>query len=144
MREALNLAQQARVCHEVPVGAVLVQEGDIIGRGHNQPIRANDPSAHAEIIAIRLAARNLGSYRMPGTTLFVTLEPCVMCAGAILHARIKRLVFGAHDPRAGAAGSVFDLVSDRRHNHAVEITGGILEQECSVLLKEFFRVRRKR
>lgn len=143
MREALDLAQQAQVCDEVPVGAVVVQDGCIIGKGFNQPIRANDPSAHAEIVAIRLAARHLGNYRMPGTTLFVTLEPCVMCVGAILQARIQRLVFGAHDPSTGAAGSVFNLMSDRRHNHAVEITGGILERECSLLLKEFFRLRRQ-
>ena len=142
MFEALRQAEHARTGQEVPVGAVVVYQGRIVGRGCNRSIKDSDPSAHAEIIAMRAAARSLSNYRLPDTTLFVTLEPCVMCVGAILHARIKRLVFGAHDPKTGAAGSVFDLLVDPRHNHAVEVTGGVLEKECSRLLKEFFQQRR--
>jgi len=138
------LARHAGANQEVPVGAVIVHQGKIIGKGYNQPIHANDPSAHAEVIAIRDAAQSLQNYRLLDTTLYVTLEPCVMCVGAILHARIKRLVFGACDPRAGAAGTVFNLMADPRHNHNVELTAGVLEQDCSRLLKEFFKVRRKR
>lgn len=144
MHEALRLAQHAGANQEVPVGAVIVHEGKIIGKGCNQSILASDPSAHAEIIAIRAAAKSLHNYRLLDTTLFVTLEPCMMCVGAILHARIKRLVFGAHDPRAGAAGSVFDLIADRRHNHSVELKEGVLEQDCSRLLKKFFQLRRQK
>ena len=144
MREAFTLARHAGANQEVPVGAVIVHQGKIIGKGYNQPIHANDPSAHAEVIAIRDAAQSLQNYRLLDTTLYVTLEPCVMCVGAILHARIKRLVFGACDPRAGAAGTVFNLMADPRHNHNVELTAGVLEQDCSRLLKEFFKVRRKR
>ena len=144
MREAFTLALQAGANQEVPVGAVIVHQGKIIGKGYNQPIHANDPSAHAEVIAIRDAAQSLQNYRLLDTTLYVTLEPCVMCVGAILHARIKRLVFGACDPRTGAAGTVFNLMADPRHNHNVELTAGVLEQDCSRLLKEFFKVRRKR
>lgn len=143
MHEACTLAQHAKANQEVPVGAVIVHEGKIIGKGCNQPILANDPSAHAEIIAIRAAAQSLRNYRLLDTTLYVTLEPCVMCVGAIVHARIKRLVFGAYEPRTGAAGSVFDLLADRRHNHSVELTAGVLEQDCSRLLKEFFELRRQ-
>ena len=143
MHEAFIQAQHAEAHQEVPVGAVIVREGIVIGKGHNKSILANDPSAHAEIIAMRVAAHSLQNYRLTDTTLFVTLEPCVMCVGAILHARIKRLVFGARDPRSGAAGSVFNLIADQRHNHSVELTGGVMEQECGILLKKFFRLRRK-
>lgn len=142
MLEALEQAQHARTAREVPVGAVVVRQGQIVGLGCNRSIADSDPSAHAEIIAMRAAARSLGNYRLPDTTLFVTLEPCLMCVGAILHARIGRLVFGAYDPKTGAAGSVFDLLADPRHNHAVEVTGGILGPECSGMLKEFFQERR--
>ena len=143
MLEALKQAQNAEASQEVPVGAVIVHQGQIIGQGCNRSIIDSDPSAHAEVVAMRSAARLLNNYRLLNTTLFVTLEPCAMCVGAILHARIKRLVFGAYDPKTGAAGSVFDLISDPRHNHTVEVTGGVLERECGQLLKDFFQVRRK-
>ena len=143
MLEALKQAQNAEASQEVPVGAVIVHQGQIIGQGCNRSIIDSDPSAHAEVVAMRSAARLLNNYRLLNTTLFVTLEPCAMCVGAILHARIKRLVFGACDPKTGAAGSVFDLISDPRHNHTVKVTGGVLERECGQLLKDFFQVRRK-
>lgn len=142
MLKALEQAQHARVAREVPVGAVVVHQGQIVGLGCNRSITDRDPSAHAEIIAMRAAAQYLDNYRLLETTLFVTLEPCVMCVGAMLHARVRRLVFGAHDPKTGAAGSVFDLLDDPRHNHAVEVTGGVLEEECGRLLKDFFQERR--
>jgi len=142
MRRALALAQCAAAEGEVPVGAVLVREGEIIGEGWNRPIALHDPSAHAEMIAMRDAASRLGNYRLPGTTLYVTLEPCVMCAGAIVHARVSRLVFGARDPKAGAVDSVYDVIAQPRLNHVVEWSGGVLEQECGTLLREFFRKRR--
>lgn len=143
MHEALSLADHAMKQQEVPVGAVIVFEDKIIGKGCNQPIATNDPSAHAEIIALRDAAETLGNYRLLNTTLYVTLEPCIMCVGAILHSRIKRLVFGAYDSKTGAAGSVFDVLSDARHNHKVEVQGGVLEKESAEKLKAFFRLRRK-
>ena len=143
MRRALTLARRAERSGEVPVGAVLVREEAVIGEGWNQPIGSHDPSAHAEITALRDAGRRLGNYRLPGTTLYVTLEPCPMCAGAIVHARVARVVFGAADPRSGAAGSVFALLpSDRRFNHRTEATGGICAEECGELLTAFFRRRR--
>lgn len=142
MREALDLAQQAATCGEVPVGAVVVKDGSIVGVGYNQPIRKQDPTAHAEIEALRDAASRLGNYRLPGCELFVTLEPCVMCAGAIMHARIARVVFGAPDPKTGAAGSVVNLFSESRLNHHAEIVCGVLAEECSVLLSGFFAKRR--
>ena len=142
MHEALRQARQAEAGEEVPVGAVVVYQGQMIGQGRNRSITDIDPSAHAEIVAMRAAAKSLNNYRLLDATLFVTLEPCMMCVGAMLHARIKRLVFGAHDPKTGAAGSMFDLITDPRHNHAVEVTGGVLEQECSRLLKDFFQQRR--
>jgi len=143
MRRAITLAHRAAGEGEVPVGAVVVRDGEIIGEGWNRPIGEHDPSAHAEIQALRDAGRRMGNYRLPGTTLYVTLEPCVMCAGAIIHARIGRVVFGAHDPKGGAAGSVFDLLpSDSRFNHRVACTGGILKPECAQLLQAFFRARR--
>lgn len=144
MAEALLLARQAAACDEVPVGAVVVCEGSIVGRGFNQPISRHDPSAHAEIMALRDAAARLGNYRLPGCSLYVTLEPCVMCVGAILHARVERVVFGAADPKTGAAGSVIDLFAQTRLNHHCAVTGGILAEECGALLSSFFAARRAR
>ena len=142
MHEALVLAEHAMTKEEVPVGAVLLLEDKIIGKGWNQPISNNDPSAHAEIVALRSAAKTINNYRLLNSTLYVTLEPCLMCVGAILHARIKRLVFGAYDPKTGAAGSVFNILDDTRHNHVVEVQGGVLEEESSELLQKFFKQRR--
>jgi tRNA(adenine34) deaminase len=142
MQHALTLARRAAAQGEVPVGAVLVKDGAVAGEGWNQPIALHDPSAHAEMLALRAAAAALGNYRLPGTTLYVTLEPCVMCAGAIIHARVGRLVFGARDPKAGAVDSVYDVIAQPRLNHAVEWSGGLLEPECGALLREFFRSRR--
>jgi len=142
MHEALALARQAEAAGEVPVGAVLVKNGVVIASGWNHPISAHDPSAHAEIAALRVAAETLGNYRLLDTTLYVTLEPCAMCAGAMVHARVKRLVYGAADPKAGAAGSVFDIVRAPALNHRLEVTGGVLAEECGALLKGFFSQRR--
>lgn len=142
MREALGLAREAAAADEVPVGAVLVVGGEIVGRGFNQPILSADPTAHAEIMALRDAARRLGNYRLPDSTLYVTLEPCVMCTGAIMHARVARVVFGARDPKTGAAGSVIDLYGDSKLNHHAEIEGGLLAEECGALLSGFFAARR--
>jgi len=143
MRQALALAARAADEGEVPVGAVLVMQGAIIGEGWNRPIAARDPTAHAEIQALRDAARRAGNYRLPTTELYVTLEPCPMCAGAIVHARVQRVVFGASDPKGGACGSVFDLLpSDQRFNHRTDCVGGVLEAECAALLRNFFRARR--
>jgi tRNA(adenine34) deaminase len=140
---ALELARKAQAEGEVPVGAVLVREGEIIGEGWNRPIASNDPTAHAEIQALRDAGKRIGNYRLPGSTLYVTLEPCPMCAGALIHARVARVVFGAYDPKGGAAGSVFNLLpSDERFNHHVECSGGVLQEECGDLLREFFKHRR--
>jgi tRNA(adenine34) deaminase len=142
MREALTLAQKAEAEGEVPVGAVIVRGGEIIGRGWNHPIAAHDPTAHAEIIALRAAAQQLENYRLTDTTLYVTLEPCAMCAGAMVHARVGRLVFGASDPKAGAAGTVFNLVQASALNHRLEVTSGVLADECGAILKRFFESRR--
>ena len=142
MREALELAKQAGVVNEVPVGAVVVKDGAIIGRGFNAPILHHDPSAHAEMMALREAARHLGNYRLTGCELFVTLEPCVMCVGAMFHARIARVVFGARDPKTGACGSVVDLFGERRLNHHADVSGGVLAEECGLLLSNFFAARR--
>ncbi|MCU0936837.1 MAG: tRNA adenosine(34) deaminase TadA [Gammaproteobacteria bacterium] len=142
MRRALELAGRAEAAGEVPVGAVLVQDGEVVGEGWNRPIGAHDPTAHAEIEALRDAARRLANYRLPGTILYVTLEPCVMCAGAILHARVARVVFGARDPKGGAAGSVFDLLGTDRLNHRVEVTAGVLAEESARRLQAFFQSRR--
>jgi len=144
MHAALDLARQAAVLDEVPVGAVLVLDGEIVGRGCNQPIRSADPTAHAEIMALRDAGRKLGNYRLPGSTLYVTLEPCVMCSGAIIHARVARVVFGARDPKTGAAGSVVDLFAEARLNHHAQVEGGLLADECAALLSGFFAARRNR
>ena len=142
MQEALTLARKAGAIGEVPVGAVVVKQGAIIGRGWNHPIAAHDPTAHAEIIAIREVARTLGNYRLMDTTLYVTLEPCAMCAGAMVHARVSRLVFGAPDPRAGAAGSLFNIVQTPALNHRVDLAAGVLAEQCGELLKVFFSQRR--
>jgi len=142
MRHALMLARRAEEAGEVPVGAVVVINDEIVAEGWNQPIRRRDPTAHAEIVALRAAAEALGNYRLPGATLYVTLEPCPMCAGAIVHARIGRVVYGATDPRAGAAGSVFDLLNSSTLNHRANVTAGVLSGECERALKDFFRTRR--
>ncbi len=142
MRQALDLASRAAGMGEVPVGAVLVREGVIIGRGHNRPVQSHDPSAHAEIVAMREGARHIANYRLTGCSLYVTLEPCIMCAGAMIHARIDRLVFGAPDPKTGAAGSVFDVFGSGKVNHVVAVAGGVLAEESAVLLRDFFRARR--
>jgi len=144
MREALALAQTAADAGEVPVGALVVLDGRIVGRGFNQPILANDPTAHAEVMALRDAGMQLQNYRMPGTTLYVTLEPCVMCTGAIFHARVGRVVFGAADPKTGVAGSVLDLYAQTQLNHHAGIRGGLLASECGEMLSSFFAARRKR
>ena len=143
MREALALAQRAQQAGEVPVGAVVVRDGEIVGRGWNHPIGAHDPTAHAEIGALRDAARTLGNYRLPGCDLYVTLEPCAMCAGAIQHARIRRVVWGAADPKTGACGSVVDLFAEARLNHHATATGGLLAEACAGTLQAFFAERRK-
>ena len=142
MREALALAQQAWDMGEVPVGAVVVHEGKIIGRGANAPISRHDPSAHAEMLALRDAAQYLSNYRLPQVSLYVTLEPCTMCAGVIMHARVSRLVFGATDLKTGAVGSVLNLFDEPRLNHHTEITGGVLAAECGAMLSAFFAERR--
>jgi len=142
MRAALELARQAEQCGEVPVGAVVVMDGEIIGRGSNAPIARHDPSAHAEMLALRDAAQNVGNYRLVGCELFVTLEPCLMCVGAMFHARIARVIFGASDPKTGAAGSVLDLFAEQRLNHHAEVRGGVLAEECSSVLSQFFAARR--
>ncbi len=143
MERALELAYRAEGEGEVPVGAVLVREGGIIGEGWNCPIGAHDPSAHAEIQALRDAGARVGNYRLTGSTLYVTLEPCPMCASALIHARVGRVVFGAYDPKGGAAGSVFHLLPpDERFNHRLECEGGVLEQACGDLLRAFFQARR--
>ena len=144
MQVALELAREAASHDEVPVGAVVVKDGQIIGRGYNQPISRHDPSAHAEVMALRDAALHLGNYRLPGCALYVTLEPCLMCCGAIMHARIARLVFGASDPKTGAAGSVMDVFSETSLNHHTTASGGVMAQECGALLSDFFVARRQR
>jgi tRNA(adenine34) deaminase len=143
MQRALELARHAEAHDgEVPVGALLVLDGEVIGEGWNRNITLDDPTAHAEIQALRDAGRRVGNYRFPRSTLYVTLEPCVMCAGAIVHARVARVVYGATDPKTGAAGSVFDTLVSERHNHRVEVLGGVLAGEAGELLREFFRRRR--
>ena len=142
MRRALELAAQAEAQGEVPVGALIVQGDRVVGEGFNQPITLRDPTAHAEILALRAAAKALEDYRLGGTTLYVTLEPCPMCAAALVHARVSRLVFGAWDPRQGAAGSAFNLVTAHELNHRVDVFGGVLADECGAMLKRFFGSRR--
>ncbi len=142
MREALAQARLAQDAGEVPVGAVVVKDGEVIGRGFNAPISLHDPSAHAEMTAMRDAARHLGNYRLAGCELFVTLEPCVMCVGAMFHARIARVVYGARDPKTGAAGSVLNLFTATQLNHHARIEGGVLAEECGTVLSDFFALRR--
>lgn len=143
MRRALELARHAENLGEVPVGAVLVGRDGLVAEGRNAPVASSDPTAHAEIQALRAAGKALRNYRLPGTTLYVTMEPCPMCAGALVHARVSRLVFGVQDFRAGAAGTVFDIVRAPEVNHRLEVTGGVLESECRKLVQDFFRARRK-
>ncbi len=142
MRQALGQARLAAAAGEVPVGCVIVCGGELVGTGFNRPISRHDPTAHAEIEALRAAGQALGNYRLGGCTLYVTLEPCAMCAGAMVHARIARLVYGATDPKAGAAGSVFDLARSATLNHRMEVSSGVLASDCRDLLQDFFRGRR--
>ena len=143
MAEALALARAAGARDEVPVGAIVVVDGAIVGRGGNAPIVGNDPTAHAEIAALREAGARLGNYRLPGSALYATLEPCAMCAGAIMHARVARLVFGARDPKSGACGSVIDLFAEPRLNHHTTVAGGVGAEACGALLSQFFAARRR-
>jgi tRNA(adenine34) deaminase len=142
MRAALVLAREAEQADEVPVGAVVVLDGEIVGRGSNAPIGRHDPSAHAEMLALRDAAQNIGNYRLVGCELFVTLEPCLMCVGAMFHARIARVIYGARDPKTGAAGSVLNLFEEQRLNHHAVVLGGVLAEECGGILSQFFAARR--
>jgi len=144
MAIAIGLAREAAALDEVPVGAIVVKDGEIIGRGWNRPIGCHDPSAHAEMLALRDAAARMGNYRLPGTTLYVTLEPCAMCIGAMFHARVSRVVFGAHDAKTGAAGSVINLFAEGRLNHHAQVEGGVLAEECGAILSEFFAARRRK
>ena len=143
MAYALSLAKRSQEEGEVPVGAVIVKDNQLVAEGWNQPIQHHDATAHAEIMAIRQAGIQLTNYRLPDTTLYVTLEPCTMCAGAIIHARIAHLVFGAPDPRTGSAGSAVDVFSGTYHNHKVGVTGGVMKEECGQILKDFFRAKRR-
>ena len=142
MAHALSLAERAQKYNEVPVGAVIVKENKIIGEGWNQPIASKDPTAHAEIQAIRMACLHQSNYRLPGTTLYITLEPCLMCAGAIVHTRISRVLFAAKEPKTGAAGSCFDIFNENKLNHSVKCEQGLLAEESSKILKQFFKARR--
>jgi tRNA(adenine34) deaminase len=144
MRHAMQLATQAEALGEVPVGAVLVCDGEIVGEGFNQPISQCDPTAHAEVVAIRAAAQQLNNYRLPNTTLYVTIEPCTMCAGSLMHARIARLVYGAREPRAGAVDSQLALLSQSLFNHRIDVSGGVLGKECGHLISDFFVRKRQR
>lgn len=144
MTAALLLAKEAGYSGEVPVGAIVIKDGEIVGTGHNAPIGSHDPTAHAEIQALRSAAKKLGNYRLVGCELFVTLEPCAMCTGAIQHARIARLVYGARDPKTGACGSVVDLMGESMLNHHTQVVGGVMAEECGALLSQFFIDRRKK
>ena len=142
MQQAIEQAQLAALAGEVPVGAVLVRDGQVIAKAFNKPISNHDPSAHAEMIALRSATQLESNYRLPGTTLYVTLEPCIMCAGAMLHARVERVVFGAADPKTGAAGSVLNVFSEKQINHQTVVEGGIMSEECGQILRDFFKERR--
>lgn len=142
MQRALELARKAESLGEVPIGAVLVKDDQIIGEGYNSPISRHDPTAHAEIMAVRDAAQRIGNYRLLNTTLYVTIEPCVMCAGALVHARVREVVFGAAEPRTGAAGSIFEILQSPKLNHQVQVRGGVLAEQCAGLLQDFFKQRR--
>lgn len=142
MRRAIELAREAEAAGEVPVGALIVRDGEIVAEGFNRPISTHDPTAHAEMVALRAAAARLDNYRLLGTTLYVTLEPCAMCAGAMVHARVQRLVYAAGDPRAGAAGSIFNVVQNPALNHRLEVVPGVLAEECGSMLRNFFVQRR--
>jgi len=142
VREALEEARQGLLGGEVPVGAVVVIDGEIVGRAHNAPIALNDPTAHAEVLALREAGRKVGNYRLTGATLYVTVEPCAMCCGAVIHARLERVVYGAPDPKAGAVESLHRLLDDRRLNHRVATQGGVLAEECGAVLRRFFETKR--
>ena len=142
MQQALEQAKLAALAGEVPVGAVLVRDGEVLSQAFNKPISNHDPSAHAEMLALRAAAHQDGNYRLPGTTLYVTLEPCVMCAGALMHARVERVVYGAPDPKTGSAGSALDVFSVKQINHQTRIEGGLMSEECGQVLKDFFKERR--
>jgi tRNA(adenine34) deaminase len=142
MKIALSAAEEAYQSGEVPVGAVLVREGNILAQAHNAPITNNDPSAHAEMLVLRQAAEKMGNYRLTGTELYVTLEPCIMCAGAIVHARVERVIFGARDPKCGAVISLYNIFNDKRLNHQVKVTEGILKEECGEIISRFFREKR--
>lgn len=142
MKIALEEAQSAYRRGEVPVGAVLVREGNVLARAHNSPIALNDPSAHAEMLVLRQASEKIGNYRLAGTELFVTIEPCVMCAGAIVHARVERVIFGARDPKFGAVVSLYNILDDKRLNHQVNVTEGILKEECGEIISRFFKEKR--
>jgi tRNA(adenine34) deaminase len=144
MELALEQARLAATAGEVPVGALVIKDGEILGRGHNHNLRQNDPTAHAEIVALRQAATRMGNYRLAGCVMFATIEPCSMCAGALVHARMARLVYGASDPKAGAAGSVLQVLNHPSLNHKMEVTAGVLAGKCSEILQEFFRRRRDR
>ena len=142
MRRAIELAREAEAAGEVPVGALIVRDDEVLAEGFNRPISTHDPTAHAEMVALRAAAARIDNYRLTGTTLYVTLEPCAMCAGAMVHARVSRLVYAATDPRAGAAGSVFNVVQNPALNHRLEVVPGVLADECGSLLRDFFVARR--
>jgi len=142
MKEAISEARQAEAENEVPVGAVVLLNGKIVGRGHNSPIQLHDPTAHAEIFALRQAAHNTANYRIPGSILIVTIEPCLMCVGAMLHARVEEVVYGAADPKAGAIRSCYQLADQNQLNHRMRVTSGVLEEECGAILKEFFASKR--
>lgn len=142
MRRALRLALDAEAAGEVPVGAIVVLDGEVVGEGFNAPISCSDPTAHAEVQALRAASARAGNYRLPGSTLYVTLEPCAMCAGAIMHARVAQVVFGAADPKTGAAGSVVNLFAESRLNHHAQVLGGVLADECMAILQRFFARKR--
>jgi len=144
MRRALAEASRALKEDEVPVGAVVVRDGKVIARAHNRPIHLNDPSAHAEILALRRAGRKLGNYRLSGCTLYVTIEPCAMCAGAIIHSRIERVVFGGFDPKAGASGSALTVLNHPKLNHQVDVVQGVLANDCASIIREFFRRKRRK
>ena len=143
MREALSLALEAAAAGEVPVGAVVVKDGAVVGRGHNRPVAGRDPTAHAEVMALRDAAERIGNYRLAECMLYVTLEPCAMCAGAIMNARIRRVVYGAADPKSGACDSVVDLFAENRLNHHATVVGGVLAEEAAKMLQDFFSARRR-